>query len=274
VTALEIGLEYIDFVITLPAGYATATGQYIACKTATGGTNNHLVLGVHEVIGWNAGTRAATVRCVRRAGVTAVPSGAISLTDIRVIKTVLAFASGHGISMTGAYHGGNWDAVALVGNSSGYALNLLGGASFSAGESFCSSDWNHSIYCAGNGNFFGDGTVHSFCRGSLLRVQNGGVAQIRYGAVLTGAKTNGIFCFVGATVAAYQVQMATCGNADGIMCYQGGFVDASSGFIRDGNPTGNGCNANRGGGIDASGATISGYANSTVTATEGFVIGP
>ena len=274
ITALESGLEYIDFTITLPAGYTTSVGDYIACKTASGGTNEHLTLGVHEVIGWNSGTRAATVRCVRRAGVTAVPSGAISLTDIRVIKTVLAFASGHGINMVGAYHGGNWDALVLTGNSSGYALNLTNGASIVASSSFATSDWNNTIYCAGNGNFFGDSTCHSFCRGSLIRVQNGGVAQIRYGTVLTGAKTTGIFCFVGATVAAYRVQMATCGNADGVLCYQGGFVDVSSGYVRDGNPTGNGCNANRGGGIDATSATISGYATSTATATNGYIIGP
>jgi hypothetical protein len=176
--------------------------------------------------------------------------------------------------MVGAYHGGNWDAVVLTGNSSGYALNLTNGASIVASSSFATSEWNNTIYCAGNGNFFGDSTCHSFCRGSLIRVQNGGVAQIRYGTVLTGAKTTGIFCFVGATVAAYQVQMATCGNADGVLCYQGGFVDVSSGYVRDGNPTGNGCNANRGGGIDATSATISGYATSTATATNGYIIGP
>lgn len=274
VTALETGLEYIDFVITLPSGYTTATGQYIACKTASGGTNNHLVLGVHKVIGWDSGTRAATVRCVRRAGVTDVPSGAITLTDIRVIKTVLAFASGHGVSMIGAYHGGNWDEVILEGNASGYGLNLTNGASLSAGASFGTSNWNYSIFCAGNGSFFGDSTCHSFCRGSIIRVQNGGVAQIRYYTVLTGARTNGIFCFIGGTVAAYQVQMAACGNADGVLCYQGGFVDVSSGFVRNGNPTGTGCNANRGGGIDATSATISGYASSTSAATSGYVIGP
>jgi hypothetical protein len=274
ITALESGLEYIDFTITLPVGYTSATGQYIICKTASGGTNEHLTLGVHEVVGWDSGNRAATVRCVRRAGVTAVPSGAISLTDIRVIKTVLSFSSGHGVSMTGAYHGGNWNSLVLKGNASGYALNLLSGASFSADTSFGTSNWNYTIYCAGNGNFFGDSTCHSFCRGSLVRVQNGGIAQLRYNAVLTGARTQGIFCFVGGTVAAYQVQMATCGNADGVLCYQGGFVDISSGYIRDGNPTGTGCNANRGGGIDATSATISGYTSSTSTATNGYIIGP
>lgn len=272
VTALETGLEYIDFVITLPSGYTTATGQYIACKTASGGTNNHLVLGVHKVVGWDAGTRAATVRCIRRAGVTAVPSGAISLTDIRVIKTVLSFASGNGIDMSGAYHGGNWDKLVLAGNSTGYGANLVNGSSLTAGDSFGTSDWNYNVFCAGNGSFFGDSTCHAFCRGSLIRVQNGGVSQIRYGTVLNGARTTGLFCFIGGTIAAYQIQMATCGNADGVLCYQGGFTDVSSGFIRDGNPTGTGCNANRGGGIDATSATISGYASSTSAATSGYVI--
>ena len=272
-TALVSGLSYVSVTGTLAAGTTAAIGDYLVVKAATGGTNPHLVEGCHEITAWNSGTRVYTAKVIRRAGVAALPAGTITLTTAYVSKTVLTFASGNGIKVQGAYFGGTWNNITLVGNDSGSGVWCLNGGKIYLGAYFSTSHWENNLYSQNQALIYGDYSTHSYALSALAKTQNGSAINIRYGCPLTGSKTFGINCFIGSTVAAYQMRMSAAGGTTCVECASGAFVDASSSLIKDPHAAAEYGNATIGGGINVTGATLSGGTAST-TATYGYVVGP
>jgi hypothetical protein len=272
-TALSSGLSYVNVSGVLAAGTTATIGDYLVVKAATGGTNPHLVEGVHEITAWNSGTRAYTAKVIRRSGVSALPSGTITLTTAYVAKTVFNHASGGGIKVTGAFFGGTWNKICLVGNITSSGVWCLNGGKISIGSYFATSKWKNNVYAQNQSMIFADYSAHSYSDAALVKLQNGSVVNLRYGVVLTGSRSYGIQCFIGSTVAAYQIRMSTAGGTTAISCYQGAYVEATSSILKDFYSTCEYGNAFRGGGIDFTSSTQSGGATST-TADNGYITGP
>jgi hypothetical protein len=272
-TALVAGLSYIDVTGTLAVGTTAAIGDYLVVKVATGGTNPHLVEGCHEITAWNSGTRVYTAKVIRRDGVAALPAGTITLTDAYVSKTVLTFASGSGIKVQGSYFGGTWNKMTLVGNDSGNGIWCLNNGGIGLGAYLSTSHWGNNLYSQNNALIYADYSAHSYALSNLVRAQNGAVVNVRLGCNLTGAKTYGIYCFIGSSVAASTARMSTTGGTACIECESGSFVDASYSIIKDPHADAEYGNATMGGGINLTGATVSGGQTATAD-DDSFITGP
>ncbi|MHC4301375.1 MAG: hypothetical protein ACYS7Y_29255, partial [Planctomycetota bacterium] len=273
-TALSSGLSYIDVSGQLVSGTTATVGDYLVVKAASGGTNPHLTEGSHEITAWNSGNRDVTFRVVRRSGISAVPSGTINLATAYVAKTKITSSASAGIKCGGSTSGGKWNKMVLVGpGTSGSGVWIVNGASISLDAYFSTSGWDQNLYAQNMALIFADQTVHSYSDATCVKLQNGAVINLRYGAVISGVRSIGVNCFLGATLAGYQLRASTAGSASVINCSQGGFVDASSSIIKDPFSTAVYGNATIGGGIDFTGGTQTGGSAST-TATNGYIVGP
>jgi len=262
-TALSTGLSYIDFDITLPAGHGASAGMFVIIKTVSGGTKNYLTKGCHEIQSVSANT--ATVRCVRRSGITHVPSGSITATAYTLVRSVFNFSASNGIKVNGAYHCGTWDCLVFKGSISYNGVWLLDGASIGLQDNFGTSGWDINLYAQNNASIFADSSVHSYSDSYIISINGGGTISIRYGAILSGARTYGIRAFNGSVANAYQIELYTAGATYNMLAYKGGFIDAENSLVYGTYASGTAFYVTSGGGIDSSGTTTDA---STTRATE------
>jgi hypothetical protein len=229
-TALITGLEYIDFDVSLPSGSGAAVGHFILVKATSGGSNPNLVKGCHEIVTWNGTTNVATVRCVRVAGSTTLPSGGITGDSVTLVRTVLHFSADDGIEPTSYHHCGTWDSMVFKGVISRVAVKVREGATIVLGENFGSSQWGVNLSCHAGATIYADSSVHSYTDIYTVSVSTRASVSLR-NAILNGAKIRSIRSFEGASVDFVSGQVYCGGTTRIIRAYIGGFVIATDSVI-------------------------------------------
>ena len=254
-TALITGLEYIDFDINLPAASGAAVGQFILVKTTSGGTNPNLVKGCHEIVTWNGTTNIATVRCVRAAGVTTLPSGTITADTLTLVKTVFYFSATNGLVSTGGRHCGNWDSMVFEGSTSRTGIWVLNGAAITLGANFGTSKWSINLNCQNGSNVQADDSIHSYSNTYLASGSSGGFMSLRF-SILSGCRIAALRVFE-ATSVNFQDGEVYCGGASlNVQALRGGYITAIDSVVQGCTPSVSvAFYVTSGGGIDSSGAS-------------------
>ncbi len=199
------GLRVYDVTMILPGGITVAVGDYVAIRDVAGGANPEALIGCHYVSGWDGGTNTATIQIVFYTGCTKA-TGTVTCT-IDIIETIIAFDNTSGITMSGPYHGGNWNGLVLEGNyntvsktgaargvaiynRSEIVLDYKGGASdalgvvgFQVGLEVFNQSTCWASYCYINRTHFAAFTVWSF---SYLVIHRGRIS----GGVLIPCRAN------------------------------------------------------------------------------------
>ena len=280
-TTVEVaGTAFFDFDVTLPAGKTTAIDDYIMFRVAAGGANPELAEGVARVIGWNAGTRVATVRSYVRNGVTLLPSGAITC-DISVIKTVLQFPTNgqDGIKVVGTFYGGKWDGLALQGSftTNAYGVWVQFGACISLGTRCCTAAWYFNVIAFSQAMVYADESYHTKAYFDIVRVQTGSTVLMRYGSVLTGARIRGVYADGGSV---FDFLSSTLHSSRGFVVCGNSYCSLTTANALNGEATQTALYADNGGGIDATGATVDATWLATKSPAanpgnvEAFIVGP
>ena len=265
--------NYFYFNVFIPANSA-AVNRYVIVKTATGGTNPHLLLGCHEIISWDPGMGCATLKVIRAAGVTAMPSvetSANMTVDVTVVNTVLSF-SDHGIYSTDEYHAGTWDGMVLVGDFAHHGVFMRGGTRIILGSNFGTSHWASNLISQSRSAIFSAYTAHSYslsynvtvdgggfvslvgsilsgCYSTPIRVFNGGLVDFSTGQVLCGGYTYCVFAMRGGSIIATDSSVKGCKPSGSIAYYAtsagtviatGTTDDAETSYATGASPGGNG----------------------------------
>ena len=275
-------LEYYDFDITLPVGKTTTVGDYIIVTSATGGTTPHLIRGCHEVVGWVGGTRVATLRCyIRDDNGGKIASGVITV-NVSVCKTVISFATNgfkidgspsisvYGLAMDGNSGGGR--GVWVTDNGAIFLKRKIGERPLGM------SGFGRALYIE-NGGFCHAGAAHiSFCTVLGCYMRNNGML-LADTMCMTATQNHAIEAALNSSVYARNSRFYSCGNV-GIAADHEASIDIVSSDVMDGDATASvGLYAQKGGMIEATAATVSGYSTTKSPAanpgnTEAFIIGP
>ena len=255
-TALSTGLEYIDFDVSLPAASGAAVGQHLLIKTTSGGTNPNLVKGCHEIVTWNGTSNIATVRCVRAAGVTTLPSGTITANTLTLVLTTFNFSASHGLSSSGINHCGIWNKLVVKGSFSYTGVLMLRGASISLGTNFATSKWGTNLQCQYGSIIQADASVHSYSNVYIVTSSSGGFISLRTHAILSGCRTNALRSFDGSVIN-FQDGEIYCGGASlNVQALRGSYITAVNSIVQGCTPSISiAFYVTSGGGIDSSGAT-------------------
>jgi hypothetical protein len=251
---LSTGLEYIDFDVSLPADSGAAVGMFLLIKGTSGGTNPNLVKGCHEIVAYSA--NVATVRCVRVAGSTTLPSGTITGTSVVLVKTVLNFNNNTaGIYTSGEVHAGNWDSMVFKGTLVGTGIWILKGAKIALGTSFGTSKWHTNLNCQYNSSIQADYSVHSYSDSYLVSLSSAGALSLRY-ATLSGGGGIGARAYGSSYLNLQGATVICAGLSHSVQSFRGGYVDALSSIVEGCVPsTSIAFYVASGGGIDSYGAT-------------------
>ena len=253
-TALSAGLEYIDFDVNFAGGSGAAVGMFVLVKTTSGGTNPNLVKGCHEIIAWAADV--ATVRCVRCAGVTKMPSGTITGATLTLVKTVLHFnSSSAGIFELEDKHCGTWNNMALKGSLSYNGVWMIRGASIVLGTNFGTSQWAANLCAQADSSIHADGSVHSYGQNYIVTADTDSFISIT-STILSGCWDTGVRAYDRGTVN-FQYGQEYCGGTyTPLKALRGGYVNAILSNIEGVTAsTVSAFYATSGGGIDATSAT-------------------
>ena len=253
-SALSAGLEYIDFDVTFAGGSGAAVGQFVLVKTTSGGTNPNLVKGCHEIIAYSA--NVATVRCVRVAGSTTLPSGTITADTLTLVKTVFDFnPATHGLFANDNKHCGLWNTMVLKGAITHTGVWMVGGSTIVLGADFGTSKWRINLSSQSKSNIYAAGSVHSYAHSHLATLDGGGYMTLR-GSILSGCWDAGLRCFDNGVVN-FQLGQLLCGGTFlPVQSLRGGFINAVSSVIEGCLTVGSTAfYAASGGGIDASSAS-------------------
>lgn len=194
------GLEYIEFSLDLAAATPDPiAGEFVYLEGCTGGTNPNGLNGLSEIMSVTSGV--ATCRLWRRVGTTELPSGAITVSSAKLIRTVFSFtADDHGIFVSGPFDMGHWSGVVFKGNdtavgSSKRGIRLFTGAGIRAASQTPNVDglhvyqWNtgYEIIGSGASAYILEGSVAK-CTARGFRIDNG--ASVRFtGGVVSGCGT-------------------------------------------------------------------------------------
>ena len=253
-TALSAGLEYIDFDVTFAGGSGAAVGQFVIVKTTSGGSSPNLVKGCHEIIAYS--TNVATVRCVRVAGSTTLPSGAITADTLTLVKTVFDFnGPSHGILANSNQHAGNWDKIAIKGDLPYSGVWVAGGAAIVLGVDACTSKWGTNLKCQGSSTMLADFSTHSYSNAYLASVDESAVLVLRFG-ILSGGRGVAGRAFEGARLNFTGSSAICAGALQVFQAFSGGYISASNTNVEGCIPiTSVAFYVTSGGGVDSSGAT-------------------
>lgn len=252
--ALSAGLEYIDFDVNFAGGSGATVGQFVLIKTTSGGTNPNLVKGCHEIIAYSA--NVATVRCVRCAGVTKMPSGTITGAALTLVKTVLHFnSSSAGIFELEDKHCGTWNNMALKGSLSYNGVWMIRGASIVLGTNFGTSQWAANLCAQADSSIHADGSVHSYGLMYVVTADTDSFISLT-SAILSGCWDTGVRAYDRGTVN-FQYGQEYCGGTyTPVQALRGGYVNAILSNIEGVTAsTVSAFYATSGGGIDATSAT-------------------
>jgi hypothetical protein len=254
-TDLSTGLEYIDFDVSLPAASGATVNQFVLVKTTSGGTNPNLVKGCHEIVAWNGTTNIATVRCVRVAGSTTLPSGTITADELTLVRSVFHFSSSHGITTSGARHCGNWDGLVLKGSLSYTGIWMLRGAKVALGTNFGTSQWKVNLQSQYASDLQGDYSTHSYSYAYLATTSSGGTLSLRY-STLSGCRALPARAFDGSVLNLQGSQVLCAGSPQSVQALRRGFVNATLVNIEGCKPSGSvAFYVSSGGLIDSSGSS-------------------
>jgi hypothetical protein len=252
--ALSAGLEYIDFDINFAAGSGAAVGLFILVKTTSGGSNPNLVKGCHEIIAWSA--NVATVRCVRVAGSTTLPSGTITGDTLTLVKTVFNFNnSTHGLFGDNSRHCGVWDKMVLKGTLGYLGIWMILGSTIVLGSNFGTSKWEVNLASQSKSNIYASGSTHSYGHTYLATLDGGGFMSLN-SAILSGCWDTALRAFDNGMVNFQEGQIFCGGTFRPVQALRGGFINAVSSVVEGCLTSGSTAfYATSGGGIDASSAT-------------------
>jgi hypothetical protein len=252
-TLLPGQLEYIDFDVTFAGGSGAAVGQFILVKVTSGGTNPNLVKGCHKIIAYSA--NVATVRCVRVAGATILPSGTITA-NVTLVKTVFDFISSTvGIFANDSAHCGIWNNMVIKGDLVQSGVWMTRGSSIILGVNFGTSEWLANLNNQSKSNIYADGSVHSYGLSHLATLDGGGFMSIS-GCILSGCWDNGLRAYDNGMVNFQNGQMACGGTFTLVRALRGGFINAILSVVEGCKPAGSTAfHTTSGGGIDATSAT-------------------
>ena len=254
-TALSIGLEYIDFDVSLPAASGAAVGHYILVKTTSGGTNPNLVKGCHEIVTWNGTTNVATVRCVRADGVTTLPSGTITANTLTLVKSTFNFSVSNGIVSSGVHHCGTWDKMVIKGSLSNRGIWLFRRGTIVLGVNLGTSKWDINMLCQYNSDIYASSSTHSYSDSNIIAMSNGGFVLLS-SAILSGCGTVALRCWDGSAINFHFGQIYCGGTVLYVHSYRGAFINAVNSIVEGCYPTGSTAfYVASGGGIDSSDAT-------------------
>ena len=234
-TALSGQLEYIDFDVPFAAGSGAAVGQFVLVKTTSGGSNPNLVKGCHEIVAWS--TNVATVRCVRAAGVTTMPSGTITANTLTLVKTVLSFTGHTGFYDDGEPHAGTWDCMVLKGDLSHKGIWMRGGTAIALGINFGTSEWTDSLICQEGGRIHASGSTHSYALSHLVTADSGGLASLG-GSILSGCWDNPVRAFDWGSVIFQSGQVICGGIYYSVFAMRAGSVIAINSRVEGSKPSG------------------------------------
>ena len=268
-TALSAGLEYIDFDVNFAGGSGAAVGMFVLVKTTSGGTNPNLVKGCHEIIAWAADV--ATVRCVRAAGVTTLPSGTITADTLTLVKTVFDFNTpSHGIFASSFKHCGTWKDMVFKGSLTYVGIWLTQGAVIVLSTNFGTSKWSVNLNVSSDSRLYAPGTVHSYGRNYIATADTGGSMALN-GVILSGCWDTALRSFDNSTVG-FEGGQVICGSVlRTIQALRGGYINAVSSVVEGSLTVGSTAfYAASGGGLVITGATDD-AATSNTAVTPGWI---
>lgn len=228
-SALSAGLEYIDFDVNFAGGSGAAVGMFVLVKTTSGGANPNLVKGCHEIIAWSADV--ATVRCVRAAGVTTLPSGTITADTLTLVKTVFNFNTpSHGIFASSFKHCGTWNGMVFKGSLAHVGIWLTQGAVIVLSTNFGTSKWSVNLSVSSDSRLYAPSTVHSYGQNYIATADTGGSLAIN-SAILSGCWDTALRSFDNSTVG-FEGGQVICGSVlRTIQALRGGYINAVSSVV-------------------------------------------
>ena len=263
--------EYVALDITLPVGESVSVGDHIiVTDTADTVDAKYLVRGCHRVYAWDGGTRKATIRCYYDLGSGYTPVNTTTVESMMLMKTVLQFASGTGVQVSGAYSGGQWDDLVLYGNVTSRAVWSLNGGSITLLTHLGINNWGTILSTANAGVIYSPSITCSRSHDYTVAVAVGSTVEAN-GILLTGASGFTLYAESGSTIRAQECELYGNGSSSTVFCEKGGFIDVEDSYLRYGNST-YGAQAVTGGGIDCTGCTFASYATDTTSTSPGYVI--
>ncbi len=222
------GVSAYDLKFTMPSGGTLSVGDYVLIDSVSGGTlRPEKAYGCHRVKSI-AGSLVTLEACVR-SNIT-LPTGTLTC-NMTFVNTVLSFTGKSALKTAGPYNAGNWDELVFKGNCTEDGVWCLSEAVVSLGTKTGVSGFVAGLYAQNNATIFADYVKIAKCSRAGACAQNDSVLNLR-GAIISGSKNRAIEAFIGATVAAYQVRMHSCGGTGGVYAYKGAFVDVQSAYIQ------------------------------------------
>lgn len=258
-------------------------GDFYRIFTATGGTNPMAVVGLHEIISFNTTTDVATLRVWSRKGVSALPSGTITVTDGNIIHTRFDWDSSFdftGVEVKGGF-GCEWEDIIFVGNQNQFdtrrGLQVLAGGSIECNPRCGWHNWDVGLEVFAGG--VAECPVCSISKCWTLGISGGSGASIRFNfdATINGCGTAAIQMQSEATIACGDCKMVGCGNTYMALAWNSGHIECTDSYIYYGNATLGttyGLYATTLGNINATGVTFSGMGTDKVEATQGRIEPP
>lgn len=276
-------LRFYDFELDV-TGTAAEAGMFVVITNATGGTNPQVLNGLHRIE--SVASDTAVCRVWQCAGANAVlPSGAITVSDVKLLKSVLKFtANSQGVWLNGISAMGQWDNLVIEGNVDAYTseragVEMVGGAFIRSALGLYMHEWGRGVQPFANGATYLQAGAISKCRSIGINCPAFGI--VRADAFVI----NGTGSFSINAVNAGQVLTANTKchsmNNTAVIADNKGYIDISGGQLHYPAVTagGFGLFARDLSDIDAEGATVTGFGTVKSPATnpgndESRIIGP
>jgi hypothetical protein len=267
-------LEFIDFDLDLSAASSgPEVGWFVRLTACANGTNPGALNGLAEIVAEAAGV--ATCRMWRGVGTTEIPSGAITVASVTLLKSVLDWTGNNvqGLDMKGPIDLGDWDGIVLRGGDSAVsgskrAIRLFNGAGIRA--SSVSNTFGLFMYEWAVATEVVGGSQVYLLRSGIAKMTSTGHSAEQSGIRLLGTSTiNGVVgvslqasnnSSIDATSIVIQ-SVNTAGSGVPALAQTGGFINVASASISFDQGAGTALFARDVGRIHAQSATVTGFTN-------------